>query len=254
MSSRKVIYKKDENFVKKSSEIFHNYASWVHPQNEKEKRAYEQYDGIRRTLVYMCPSCYEKSKTNQKEMWDTSHKLKVEYEELKAAKEKADREEEERKEREAERKRREEQAKRELAEAEEKARKEAEKRKSNMSVSAGCLGVFLLVAILIISYVNDGNMGVAFAIGVGAFVLSILLRTFTCHLSAGLDFAFALSPISLVVGLVCYFVWDVFLVPLLICCVVIFLVFTILSATGVIDTTVGETPSDSLRDFFDRFQ
>ncbi|WP_407458233.1 hypothetical protein [Fibrobacter sp.] len=251
MSGRKVIYKKVEDFVKKGSEIYHNYANWVHPQNEKEKRSYEQYDGIRRTLEYMCPSCYEKSKNNQKEMWETSHKLKTEYEKLKAAKERADREEEERKEREAERRRQE----KEREEAEEEARKEAAEKKSKANMSAGCLGFIMLVTILIAFYAKGGNMGAALVLGVGAFVLSMVLRSVTSHLFVGLIFALCFEMVfGLIISIVCYFVWHAFVAPLVICFFAFLLLFTILSATGVIDKTPeGKTPFDSIGDFLDKF-
>ena len=258
LETRKNLFTKDEKFVKKSSEIEFAklYYTGDHPYAGKEGGC--QYDAIKRNSLYVCPSCYERSRENEKELWATSEMLKVEYNKLKAAKEKADREEEERKEREAERRKREEKAKREIEEAEEKARKEAAEKKFKTNTSAGCLGLILFAIIAIAMYANGAGVAPALIFGGAAFALSMVFRSITSHLFVGLFFATALEVvIGLIISVICYFVWDMFLVPLCVCYVIFIVLFTILSATGVIDINKhsdGSTPFDALEDFFDKFR
>ena len=258
MKSMVIKYKKDDEFVKKSDKIVYGEYTYGKTHKYAGKIKCTQYDAIERWRLYMCPSCYDRSLKTDTEMWETSKKLEVEYDRLKKAKEKAEREENERKEREEERRRREEEAKRKIEEAERKAREEAAEKKFKTNTSAGCLGVILLVAILVISYFNDINMVGAFIGGVVAFALCMLLRSITSHLFIGLYFAVALELVlGLIISIICYFVWDAFLNPLGICFVVFLLLFTILSATGVIDVNKhsdGSTPFDAIEDFFDKFR
>ena len=201
---------------------------------------------LRRLWLPLCPSCYEKSLKNEKEKkkWDESRALEKTFKALDDAFYHQSVSEE--------RKEREDWAFRKLAEDRETARKE-EKSKKNMS--AGCLGFMLLVAILIGFYAKGGNMGAALVLGIGAFVLSMLLRSVTSHLFVGLIFALCFEMVfGLIISVVCYFVWHAFVVPLVICFFAFLLLFTILSATGVIDKTPeGKTPFDSIGDFLDRF-
>ena len=256
MDARKVLYTKDKDFQKKESEIEHRtyYYAGNHPYVGKQ--AGDQYDDIKKDLFYMCPSCYESSKKNEKETWETSRTLKAEYNRLKSAKEKADREEKERQEREEERRRREEEAKREIEEAEEKARKEAAEKKFKKNTSAGCLGLVLFAVIAVALYMNGASVASALIFGGAAFALSMLFRSITSHLFVGLIFAAVFEFVfGLIISIISYFVWDAFLVPLGICFVVFLLLFTILSATGVIDKqSEGSTPFDAIGDFLERFR
>lgn len=249
-------FKKDEDFVKKSDKIVYN--EYVYGNNHKYagKISCKQYDAIEMWRLYMCPSCKNKSMQDDKEMWETSKKLKVEYERLKSAKEKADREEKERQEREEERRRREEEAKREIEEAEEKARKEAAEKKFKKNTSAGCLGLVLFAVIAVALYMNGASVASALIFGGAAFALSMLFRSITSHLFVGLIFAAVFEFVfGLIISIISYFVWDAFLVPLGICFVVFLLLFTILSATGVIDKqSEGSTPFDAIGDFLERFR
>jgi len=232
MEKRKVLYTKDESFTKRKDEI--EYKEFVFGDNTPYagEVSARQYDAIKRNLMYMCPTCFKYSKEHEPDRWETSHKLKAEYDRLKAAKEKADKDAEEQAQRDAERKEFEERIRKrnEEMEAEEKLKKN-EKR-----LTGGCVGVFLLVAVLLLAYFKDGNMVAAAIVGVAALVLSIVFNAVTTHLFYGLVFGLAFTFVfGLIISAICWFAKDMFLAPLLGCFVVSTILGAVLNVTGLLD-------------------
>lgn len=215
--------------------------AWSISYASSEKKCGDQYDNIRKTRLYMCPSCYERDQSGfsekNKERWEISRSLKPEYLKLKERKEREDKEEEERKEREAEKRRQEEIRRKQLAEQRAEEQALAKKKKDEKNYFGGCFGIILLFAALIIlGYQQQVGWGIAAGVGIALAVVSFLLRSLTSKLFAGLFVAIIFDAvIGSVISLICYFIWDAFLIPLAICFVVFFILGTILYAAGCFD-------------------
>lgn len=225
MDKRKVRYSKDEGFTKKKREVEYQELVWRDNTPHAGKVSIQQYDDIQRNLLYMCPSCYKNSRINEKDLWETSHKLKAEYDRLKATKEKEDKDAEDKAARE-----------KRIAECEAKEKEEKERK----TVFGGCLGVIVLVTLLLLAYFKDGNMVAATVIGVVALTLSIIFKSFTSHLLFGLIFGLIFTLIlgTIISGII-WFVKGIFLIPLAVCLVISIVLGTILDAVGVLENMKG---------------
>ena len=215
-----VRFEKDKSFAKKGNKVEFVEKCWAessdssHAHSHGGKTAFTQYDAIQRWERYICPACEKKSRAQEKDLWDDSKKFEVEYDRLKSIKEREDREAKEN-----------------------RARKEKEsQKKSEQKFSAGCLGIILLAAILIVAYFNEVNMVAAAIVGGVILALSIILKSFTSRIFNGLIFGVVFTIIfGLIISGIYWFFRDAFLVPLAVCFAGSTILGTILDAVGILD-------------------
>lgn len=213
-------YERDENFHKRSEEVEYTEKIWLpasddsHLHKHDGKIAYTQYDDIQCWHYYLCPDCERQSRENERGLWEESKKLEIEYNRLKSTKERQDREKKERQE-----------------------KNEKERQKNTLQTFSGiCFGLVLLVACLVIGYMSD-QMTAAAIVGILLCVVSYLLRSITSSLFMGLIYGIGIGlAFGLPIAIVSWFVWDTFLMPLIIVALVGMVVGTILDKMGVFDS------------------
>lgn len=178
MDKRKVFYTREKNFEKDPRGVYHTeyFFCGNDIQNENEKKCGEQYDGIRRNIVYMCPECYAKDKESRPKFWETSHKLKKEYDLLKSEKEEEDRAKE-RAEKLKELQKIKAKMERQLREREEREKAEAKKQKKKENRQSGCMTLFLFAIVIVLAPLLS-HLDLFGYVFLGVAVLSLLLLKF----------------------------------------------------------------------------
>ena len=212
MDKRKVFYTRVEDFDKGSrrDSVYHTeyFLCNDNIQNENEKKCGEQYDGILRNIVYMCPECLAKDKETRPDFWETSHKLKKEYDLLKSAREEEIKAKE-RAERLKELQKQKEVMQRQLREREELEKAEAKKRKKKLSRQSGCMTLFLFAIVIMLAPLLS-HLDVFGYVFLGVAALSLLLLKFCKSSMASLYETFLGSLMKKVFfGILLFVVWCI---------------------------------------------
>lgn len=212
MDKRKVFYTRVEDFDKGSrrDSVYHTeyFLCNDNIQNENEKKCGEQYDGILRNIVYMCPECLAKDKETRPDFWETSHKLKKEYDLLKSAREEEIKAKE-RAERLKELQKQKEVLQRQLREREELEKAEAKKRKKKLSRQSGCMTLFLFAIVIMLAPLLS-HLDVFGYVFLGVAALSLLLLKFCKSSMASLYETFLGSLMKKVFfGILLFVVWCI---------------------------------------------
>ena len=209
-------YKRDDSFIKTKDNV--EYNEYVYTKDSKHYHkgniSCTQYDNIECWHRYLCPDCERRSRENDKSIWEESKKLEIEYNRLKSTKERQDREKKERQE-----------------------KNEKERQENTLHTFSGiCFGLVLLVACLVIGYMSD-QMTTAAIVGILLCIVSYLLRSITSSLFMGLIYGICIGlAFGLPIAIASWFVWDTFLMPLIIVALIGMVVGTILDKMGVFDS------------------